>query len=184
LPRRSVIISFDDGLEDQYVNAVPILKTYHYSAAFFVITNYVDNLGFLSLDQLRTLKIIGMCIGSHSRSHLRLDRITSPTVLWDEIYGSKKLLEAELSAPVTEFAYPYGRYNAAVVAMIRRAGYKAARAFYFGTLHSRNDVYVLSAIMAPGDLTTFARIVSKPTGLRRAQPSGAGGASGGPTEPR
>lgn len=163
---------------------MPILKTYHYSAAFFVITNYVDNLGFLSLDQLRTLKIIGMCIGSHSRSHLRLDRITSPTVLWDEIYGSKKLLEAELSAPVTEFAYPYGRYNAAVVAMIRRAGYKAARAFYFGTLHSRNDVYVLSAIMAPGDLTTFARIVSKPTGLRRAQPSGAGGASGGPTEPR
>ena len=81
LPRRSVIISFDDGWEDQYVNAVPILKTYHYSAAFFVVTNYVDHPGFLSLDQLRALKMIGMCIGSHSRSHLRLDRITSPTIL-------------------------------------------------------------------------------------------------------
>jgi hypothetical protein len=90
LPTRPVIISFDDGWEGQYINAVPILRRYHYPATFFIVTNYLGDHGFLSFDQLRAMTTIGMTIGSHSRSHPHLEQITSPTVLWDEIYRSKK----------------------------------------------------------------------------------------------
>ena len=165
MPTRPVIISFDDGWEGQYINAVPILRRYHYPATFFIVTNYLGDHGFLSFDQLRAMTTIGMTIGSHSRSHPHLAQITSPTVLWDEIYRSKKILEVALSVPISEFAYPYGSYNAATVAMVKLAGYKAARACNFGILHSTNDVYLLGAIMAPNDLTTFARIFSEPPAL-------------------
>jgi hypothetical protein len=130
-----------------------------------VVTNYIGYRGFLSLNQLREMANAGMEIGSHSRSHPHLGRLQDANVLRDEILGSKKTLEAELSVPITEFAYPYGSYNAAAVAMVESAGYKVARASNFGTRHSRNEIFRLSAITAPGDLATFERILSIPTAL-------------------
>jgi len=157
LPARSVIISFDDGWESQYLLAAPILEKYQFTATFFVIANYVGYRGFLSADELRAMTRRGVSIGSHSCSHPHLERITDAQHLWAEIYGSKAALESELGVPVTEFSYPYGSYNAAAVNMVMLAGYKAARAANFGSLHSANEIYRLSAITAPVDLTTFAK---------------------------
>jgi peptidoglycan/xylan/chitin deacetylase (PgdA/CDA1 family) len=157
LPTRPVIISFDDGWESQFQVAVPILEKYQFTATFFVIANYVGCRGFLSVDELRAMVGRGMSIGSHSRSHPHLENITDAKRLWGEIYGSKAVLESELGVPVTEFAYPYGSYNAAAVNMVMLAGYKAARAANFGSLHSADEIYRLSAIMAPVDVTTFAK---------------------------
>ena len=98
-----------------------------------------------------------MRIGSHSCSHPHLERITDAKHLWAEIYGSKAVLESELGVRVTEFSYPYGSYNAAAVNMVMSAGYKAARAANFGSLHSEDEIYRLSAITAPVDLTKFAK---------------------------
>jgi peptidoglycan/xylan/chitin deacetylase (PgdA/CDA1 family) len=165
LPAKPVIITFDDGWEDQYTVAFPILEKYSYPAAFFVVTNYLGDRGFLSLDQLRAMANAGMRIGSHSRSHPYLGRIRDPNVLRDEIFESKKILEAELSVPITEFAYPYGSYSAAAVEMVKFARYKAARACNFGVFHSDADLYRLSAVTAPGDLATFERVLSAPTAL-------------------
>ena len=75
LPLKPVIISFDDGWEDQFVYALPSLKQYHYTATFFVVTNFVGFRGFLSWSQLRTIVAQGMKIGSHSRSHPYLTQL-------------------------------------------------------------------------------------------------------------
>ena len=165
LPAQPIIITFDDGWEDQYTLAFPILAKYHYGATFFVVTNYIGDRGFLSFDQLREMSNAGMEIGSHSRSHPHLGRIQDADVLRDEILGSKKTLEAKLSVPINEFAYPYGSYNAAAVAMVESAGYKAARASNFGIRHYQNETFGLSAITAPGDLAMFERILSTQTAL-------------------
>jgi peptidoglycan/xylan/chitin deacetylase (PgdA/CDA1 family) len=157
LPARPVIISFDDGWESQFQLAMPILEKYQFTATFFVIANYVRYRGSLSVDQLREMARCGMSIGSHSRSHPHLERITDAKRLWDEIYGSKAALESELGVPVTEFAYPYGSYNAAAVNMVMLAGYKAARGANFGSLHSAGEIYRLSAITAPVDPLGFAK---------------------------
>ena len=155
LPEKSVIISFDDGSEDQFEYALPALEKYHYRATFFVVADYVGSPGFLSWLQLQRMRSEGMEIGSHSRSHPHLDKISNPNVLWDEIYTSKRIIENQLGVTVEEFAYPYGSYDANTVATVRLAGYKAARACCVGQVQT--DEYALRAVMAPVDLAKFVK---------------------------
>ncbi len=167
LPSQPVIISFDDGWEDQFPNALPSLEKYHYPATFFIVTNYIGYRSFMSWPQLQALLDKGMTIGSHTRSHPRLGRITDPDVLWNEIAGSKQVLEANLEISVHDFAYPYGSYNDTTVAMVGWAGYRTARACCSGAPDLLNNVYALKAIMAPNDLASFmkylgVRAVAKP----------------------
>jgi peptidoglycan/xylan/chitin deacetylase (PgdA/CDA1 family) len=162
---RPVIISFDDGWEDQFVYALPTLEKYHYSATFFVVTNSLGSPGFLSWSQLQTMRVEGMAIGSHSRSHPRLDKIDNPGILWDQIYTSKQILESQLGAAVDEFSYPYGSYNATTVSTVKLAGYKAARACCVGGVQS--DAYALRAVMAPNDLVKFAKYLDPRSPSRR-----------------
>jgi peptidoglycan/xylan/chitin deacetylase (PgdA/CDA1 family) len=165
LPAKPVIISFDDGWEDQFVYALPLLQKYNYTATFFVVTNFVGSSGFLSWSQLRTMLVDGMEVGSHSRSHPRLDRINNPDVLRDQIYTSKQILESRLRAAVDEFAYPYGSYNATTASAVRWAGYKTARGCCIGRVQS--DPYALSAVMAPNDLAKFAKYLEARPPSRR-----------------
>jgi len=119
LPSKPVILSFDDGWEDQFAYALPRLEEYHYIATFFVVTNFVGARGFVSWSKLRTTVAEGMKIGSHSRSHPYLDKIDNPGTLWDQIYTSKQILESQLGVAVDEFAYPYGSYNAVTLILSR-----------------------------------------------------------------
>jgi peptidoglycan/xylan/chitin deacetylase (PgdA/CDA1 family) len=153
LPEKPVIISFDDGWEDQFAYALPRLEQYHYIATFFVITNFVGSSGFVSWLQLQKILAAGMEIGSHSRSHPRLDKINNADTLWDQIHTSKQILESRLGATVDEFAYPFGSYNEAAASIVKQAGYKGARACCIGRIQS--DVYALRAVMAPTDLSRF-----------------------------
>jgi peptidoglycan/xylan/chitin deacetylase (PgdA/CDA1 family) len=155
LPAKPVIITFDDGWEDQFGYALPGLEKYHYSATFFVVTNFVGSPGFLSWSQLRRLLAEGMEIGSHSRSHPHLDKINNPGILWDQIHISKQILESQLGAAVDEFAYPYGSYNATTASTVRLAGYQTARACCVGRVQS--DAYALRAVMAPNDMAKFRK---------------------------
>ena len=165
LPLKSVILSFDDGWEDQFVYALPRLREYHYIATFFVVTNFVGSRGFVSWSKLRTIIGEGMEIGSHSRSHPYLDKIDNPGTLWDQIYTSKQILESQLGVAVDEFAYPYGSYNAATASTVRLAGYKTARACCVG--RAQSDVFALRAVMAPNELGKFERYLGGRSALRR-----------------
>jgi peptidoglycan/xylan/chitin deacetylase (PgdA/CDA1 family) len=155
LPPKPVIISFDDGWEDQFVYALPRLQECRYIATFFVVTNFVGARGFVSWSKLRAIAAEGMEIGSHSRSHPYLDKINNPRILWDQIYISKQILESQLGVPVETFAYPYGSYNAAAASTVRLAGYKTARACCVDGVQS--DAYALRAVMAPDELGKFER---------------------------
>jgi peptidoglycan/xylan/chitin deacetylase (PgdA/CDA1 family) len=157
LPTLPVIISFDDGWVTQFENALPLLSKYHYPATFFVVTNYIGHRGFVSWPQLQTLVTEGMRIGSHSRSHPHLTKITDPALLWDQIYNSKTTLESQLEAPVDEFAYPYGSYNLAATEMVKAAGYRVGRGCCSGVAHTSTDLFALRAIMVPNDLTNFQK---------------------------
>jgi peptidoglycan/xylan/chitin deacetylase (PgdA/CDA1 family) len=160
LPTLPVIISFDDGWETQFEYALPSLEKYHYPATFFVVTNYIGRSGFISWPQLQTLITDGMRIGSHSRSHPRLNKIIDAAELWDQIYNSKTILEAQLEAPVEEFAYPYGSYNARAAAVVKLAGYRAGRGCCSGIAHTSFDVFTLKAVMVPNDMEKFIKYIS------------------------
>ena len=159
LPTLPVIISFDDGWETQFEYALPSLEKYHYTATFFVVTDYIGRPGFISWPQLHTLLTEGMTIGSHTRSHPRLTKIRDPEKLWDQIYNSKAILETQLEAPVEEFAYPYGLYNAKAAAAVKQAGYRAGRGCCSGIAHTSGDVFVLKAVMVPNDMEKFVEYI-------------------------
>ena len=157
LPANPVIISFDDGWSDQFTYAFPILKKYHYAAEFFIFTNAIGRRGFLTWNDLRVMRDAGMIIGSHSRSHPFLTKIIDPARLWDEIDGSKLLIEKMLGITVNEFAYPFGQYGATTTALVAKAGYKAARGDYLkkGGTASLATLYALGALNAPTTTAAF-----------------------------
>lgn len=169
LPPNPVILSFDDGWEDQFTYAFPVLRKYGFTATFFIVTNYVGRRDFLSWNQIRNLASAGMTIGSHSCTHPFLSRIVDHSVLESEISGCKRTIELHLGKPIEEFAYPYGAFNQSVIQLVEKAGYRSARADYFGMWHSKNDQYFLSAINAPPNLDAFKRAcvgTSRSTSLR------------------
>ena len=158
LPTKPVILSFDDGWGDQYAYAFPILQKYHDSATFFVFTNAIGRRGFMTWDDLKNLTAAGMAIGDHTKSHPFLTKITDPRKLWDEIHGSKLLLESRLGVSVTEFAYPFGQYNPDILTLVQQAGYKSARGDYWkGNTQSADHLYELSAVNAPTTTAAFIK---------------------------
>jgi peptidoglycan/xylan/chitin deacetylase (PgdA/CDA1 family) len=168
LAANPIIISFDDGWRDQFDYGFPILLKYRYPATFFVFTNAVGRPGFVSWDDLRELLSAGMTVGSHSRSHPFLTKISDPATLWDEISGSKDILEKNLGTSVDEFAYPFGRFDATTTAMVKKAGYALARGdLYYGYEQRKSERYDLSALNAPTTAELFARAFpSKVSGLK------------------
>jgi peptidoglycan/xylan/chitin deacetylase (PgdA/CDA1 family) len=135
LPARSVVITFDDGYQDNYA-AFEELAQRGMRASWFVVSRDIGahsawhdpgkaQVPMLDAAQLRTMHAAGMEIGAHSHSHRRLTECDDAT-LAAELSQSKTILEDILSAPVTSLAYPYGVYDARVVAAARDAGYRAA----------------------------------------------------------
>jgi len=131
LPERPVIISLDDGWENQFEYGFPILQKYHDTATFYVVTNYLDHENFMTTEQLKTMVAAGMSIGCHTRSHPPLPGVSSERA-WDEIAGAKAILE-QAGFKIDTFAYPYGSYDERIVDMVENAGFRSARTVDAGT---------------------------------------------------
>jgi peptidoglycan/xylan/chitin deacetylase (PgdA/CDA1 family) len=149
LPERPVILSFDDGWENQFAYAFPLLQKYGFTATFYVVTGYIDHQNFMTVDQLKTMIAAGMTIGDHSRTHPALPSIGNAQRLKDEIVGSKSWLEEKLGVAVDTFAYPYGSYTAAVAAAVKAAGYRTARTVDDGTHVTFDNLATLPGVIFP-----------------------------------
>lgn len=127
LPPHPIAITFDDGYRDVLWNAAPLLHRLHMPATDFVISGRVDDRdpSFLSWPELRRLEGMGFAIGSHTVHHLELTLLPKAQARY-ELDASRSALMAHLHEPVSWFAYPSGRTDALVVALVRRAGYLAA----------------------------------------------------------
>ena len=135
LPRKPVIVSVDDGYVDDVTQVLPVLRRYGMRATFYVITGRVHEPGFLNTRQIRELEAAGMDIGAHTRTHPNLPALPAAP-LRSEVDGSAADLRAILGHPVYWFAYPYGAFDARVVAAVRRAGFLLAVTTRGGTTAS------------------------------------------------
>jgi len=157
LPPKSVVLTFDDGWENQFLYAYPLLKKYSYTATFFIFTHAIDHKSFLTWDQVKTMDAGGMTIGGHTRTHPYLPDITDPVVLRREIIGGKSVVENRIGHAISLFAYPYGHYNDEIIGIVKEAGYEAARSAYKGIYHTRDDLYTLKGVEATDDFTKFVK---------------------------
>ncbi len=130
LPKKPIIITFDDAYADIAEYALPILRGYGFNAVVFVVTGQLGGtntwdeaqgcgtLSLMTADQIRYWAGHGIEFGAHSRTHPDLTKLSREECL-GEIAGSKDDLTALLGSPVISFAYPYGRYNDMVYDSVR-----------------------------------------------------------------
>ena len=156
LPNHPIILTFDDGWENQYTYAFPRLRDAGMQATFFITTNFVGHKHFLTWDEISELDHSGMTIGGHTRSHPVLSAIADPRTLTDEIAGGKAIIEFHTKKPITVFAYPFGAYNDEVIAAVKAAGYDAARALHPDATQNPDSAFALRGILASDDLAKFA----------------------------
>ncbi len=132
LPKRSVVITFDDGYESVYRYAFPLLRKYNFPATVFVYTDFIGAGDALSWAQLQELSASGLVsVQAHSKSHRNLiERSTGDTdasyrqMLELEARTPREVLERKLPGPVRQYAYPYGDANDAVLDVLTRQQYE------------------------------------------------------------
>ncbi len=163
LPEKSVILNFDDGWQDQYDNAFPILKKFNYTATFFIFSSAPEHKYFMTWDEIKELDAAGMTIGSHTLNHPYLEKITDEKELEKQIFYGKKSLEKHIGKTADLFAYPFGEYNDQIISVVKSAGFKMARSIHNGRYHSLEDLYTIKAIITNSDYNRFVRELEKVT---------------------
>lgn len=147
LPPKPVIISFDDDWENQYTYAFPLLKKYGFTATFYIWVAVVGMKHHMTWEEIKALADAGMQIGCHTIHHPYLTRISEEATLRREIHGAKNLIEAKIGVPVTSIAYPFGQYDARVVAAVKEAGFTTARTTWPGVIHAQEGLYSLTGLI-------------------------------------
>ncbi len=161
LPAKPVILTFDDGWETQYEYVFPELRKRNLTATFFIFTNAIGRNHYMSWDQIGELDKAGMTIGSHTKFHPYLFKMTDHAALWKEIAESKDNIESRIHKPVYVLAYPFGLYNDQNITVTKEAGYEAARSGNRGWIHTKDDLFTLKSIYVANNLEGFIRDMTK-----------------------
>lgn len=161
LPYKPVMITLDDGWENQYIYAYPILKKYKYRGIFYIYPNAIGIKHFLLWPEVKEMMAGNMVIADHTQSHPQLPKITSLDLLKKEIAGSKAIIEKQIGQAVKDFAYPFGAYNEQSIKAVTEAGYRTARTVHSGTREESASPYTLDGIIVTGDFNRFVSLVNK-----------------------
>ena len=134
LPTKPVVLTFDDGYVDAVTTVLPILKSHHFPATFYVITGRNSQPAFLSWAQMKRLDAAGMDVGSHTVGHVELPGQSADGKRF-QLERSKRDLEKHLGHPVYWFCYPAGRFDASACGASLARDHRRARA----TRRARGD---------------------------------------------
>jgi peptidoglycan/xylan/chitin deacetylase (PgdA/CDA1 family) len=156
LPPKPIVLTFDDGSETIYENALPVLQRYRFTGVSYIVYNYIGIRNYMTVDQIRAVYAAGWEIGSHSLSHA--DLTAHPELQMDEIVQSRRQLEALLGLPILTFAYPFGTYNSDSLHYVHQAGYIAAMGLGNESQQGNKNLFYLyrQAISGSEDLKIFA----------------------------
>ncbi len=141
LPDKSVLITFDDGYENNYTHAWPVLRELGAKGNIFVVYNTIGKtnlwhnpatepwVNMATLEQLREMQDSGVIeYGSHTMNHPHLGSLPLEDAAW-EMEESKRQLEAAFGREMCAFAYPYG--DGAYAPEVREKALKAGYTFDF-----------------------------------------------------
>ena len=142
LPPKPVAITFDDGMQDIYTIAFPIMQHYGFSGTLFLIADWINGEGLMNTAEVQEMISNGWEIGSHSMTHF--DLTSDYSQLRYQLFDSKHMLEEMFGVPVNTLAYPFGLFNTNVVKKVSAYGYKAAFALGRGYIQSANEIFDLT----------------------------------------
>ena len=150
-------ISFDDGYQNNLINAAPVLMKYNFSATCYIVS---ENIGtsntwdqnkkitqrpLMTEDEINQWLQMGMDIGAHSKTHVDLTSVSVQQVQ-KEIKDCKVDLEKKFKVQISDFCYPFGRFNQLVCNIVKDSGYLSATTMLRGRVNSQSDSHQLPRI--------------------------------------
>lgn len=125
LPDRPVMVSLDDGKDNQAEQALSAIADRGMTATFFIMTVVIGKEGWMTERDVGRLADAGMTVGSHTWDHHRTTEYAGDD--FDvQLAGSRSRLRELSGQPVVDFAYPYGIWDSSVLPHVADAGYEAA----------------------------------------------------------
>ena len=154
LPAKPVILTFDDGYEDNYTNAFPLLQKYNMVGHFFIISDFVnrERPGYMTWPQIEEMAAAGQRFGSHSRDHPSLKGQSDDYLVWQAL-GGKEALEEHLGQHPRWISYPAGQYDDRTIAVYESAGYWGGLTTQQGATHTLDDIFELKRVRVRGSHT-------------------------------
>lgn len=173
LPKKPVIITFDDGYQSVWDHAKPVLDQANFTATVFLVSQAIGKRNIWDLQKsvpilpcmdraiCQRLLDDGWEIGSHGLNHYALPEL-SLEPLNEELTGSKISLEQLFNRQVTAFCYPHGAWNKRIQAHVKRAGYQVACAGSPKSASVTDDQWALRRVKVKGSdkIGDFKRKVS------------------------
>ena len=163
VPARRVVLTFDDGYEDHFATVLPLLRKYGFAGTFFIVTSSAGTRDHLTMAQIRQMAEAGMEIGSHGVHHVDFSQLPLAAAR-AELVQSRAALETWTGRRVVFFAYPAGRYSAALEGLLNTLGYQGALSERPGFVTLNSPRYLLERLRVDHDDTaeSFARKVGLP----------------------
>jgi peptidoglycan/xylan/chitin deacetylase (PgdA/CDA1 family) len=167
-PRGCIVLTFDDGLLSQYLNALPVLTDLAVPAVFFVLPNFNDRVHrYMGAPELQALSDAGMEVELHTCNHPNLPLLArrNLTAFFAELLDCKHILEDITGQSVDYVAYPFGAADATVLDAVRRFGFRGGFTTRVSAVLNYRSPYTLPRIhYDPGE--------ALPTILRRIRAAG------------
>ncbi len=148
-PRGCIVLTFDDGLLSQYLNALPVLTDMSIPAVFFVLPGFNDGVHrYMGTAELQSMANAGLELEAHTCNHPNLPRLArlNLSAFFAEVQDCKRILEGITGQSVDYLAYPYGAYDLTVLDAVSRAGYRAAFTTRMSAALSYSAPYALPRI--------------------------------------
>lgn len=152
LPSKPIMFTFDDTDMDQFTIAAPTLKKYGFKAVYFIMTVSIGRKGkfvdYMTKEQIKQLSDDGNIIGSHTYDHKNFKKYQGKD--WEEqLDKPTKKLEEITGKKMTEFAYPFGLWNAEGFPELKKRGFRMA--FSLADKRDQNyPLYTVRRIIASG----------------------------------
>ena len=166
-----MVLTFDDGYQDNFINAFPILKKHNFPATIFLPTNLIGQqmnlqnilLKILDWSEIKEMYQSGLIdFHPHSLNHPRLDRVDLKQAE-QEIRQSKEIIEKELDKKCLFFAYPHGKYNQGVSRILKDLGFRAGLTIKAGLVKQGDNLFELKRISI-NSIISFVRFKAKVNG--------------------
>jgi peptidoglycan/xylan/chitin deacetylase (PgdA/CDA1 family) len=145
LPPKPVILSFDDGYDDAYQYAFPLLAERGMVGIFFIVKNLIGQAGYLTWTQALEMQTAGMEIGNHSTSHPDMSMLDYASQV-AEAEQAAVAIQENLGKRPKFFCYPLGKYNLDTIRAVRETGHLAAVTTADGTLKYTRDRFMMPRV--------------------------------------
>lgn len=156
---KPIILTFDDGYQDAYDNAFPLLQKYQMAGMFYLIIDKIGTPGYSTWDEIIKMQKAGMDFGSHTLTHPNLRNLTI-TNMKREIEGSKEILGQKIGQEITDFCYPSGKYDNEVLKELQMDNYQTAVTTNSGISSLKDNPFLLKRLRIT-DSTNVQAILGK-----------------------